>query len=147
MARSSQFDPKPTRHPSSMLDGKKAPFAGDALEGSGTAFSKVEPRPSDQVLHCARDKYFAGTSECRNACAGMDGDSADIVTHNFALARVKAGANLDTEHPDSLGYRPGAADCSGRAVECREKAVPHCSDLAAAEATEFATDQRVVAIE
>ena len=53
------------------------------------------------------------------------------------LARVQAGADVDSQLADGAGDRAGALDRSRGTVERREEAVPCRVDLAAAKASQL----------
>ena len=76
-----------------------------------------------------------------DARGDVDGDPADVVIEQFALAGVDAGADLDAQRFSICAERLGAADGLRRAVERHEMPVAGALDHRAAESLrEFGGD-------
>jgi hypothetical protein len=77
----------------------------------------------------------------------MHRDPGHLAVHQLALARVQAGAHLQSQLRHGLDDRVRTADGPRRPVEGREEAVSGCVHLRSAEADELAADELVVALE
>jgi hypothetical protein len=82
-----------------------------------------------------------------HACANVDGDAADFLTHRFALTRMQTGAHLKAAVAYRLQDRACAADRPDRPVECYEEAVAGGIDLAPAKSVELSANECVVALD
>ena len=82
-----------------------------------------------------------------DTCADVDGDASHLPVDDLALARVKAGADLEAELSDALGDRAGAADRARRAVERGEEPVAGLVELSAPKAAELPSNESVVRFE
>jgi len=58
------------------------------------AVFEFDPRPDHQILDRARDQHFVCTSPCHDARAYMNRDTADCISNEFTLARMKPGPDL-----------------------------------------------------
>jgi hypothetical protein len=99
-----------------------------------TPVLKGQRRARNQILYGRGYQHFAGLSEGRDAGSDMNGDPAEVVAYDLALARVQTGSNLDPERLDAVRDGASTADGPGRAVESGEKTIAGGPDLAAAEA-------------
>src|SRR6266545_727254 len=79
----------------------------------------------------------AGTRLRRDPRADVDGDTADLLTDDFALAGVKPRAHLEAEGADGGSDRLGTEDGSRGAVKSGKKAVARCIHFATAETREL----------
>ena len=77
----------------------------------------------------------------------MNGDTADLALHEFALAGVKTGADFDPEVPYSFGQREGAPDRPRGAVEAGEEAVTRRVYLPSGKANELPANVRMVLLQ
>ena len=85
--------------------------------------AKPSPEPATRSLTVLETSTSLAAALRRHAGADVDGDAADVVADQLALARVEAGADLEPERADGVADRAGAADRAGRPVEGREEAV------------------------
>jgi hypothetical protein len=100
------------------VDGEECPLSGRALEGMRAARVELEPGPGDEVLDGARDEDVARVRRAHHPRADVDGDAANVVADELALAGVQARSGLDAELEKVVTDRTRAADCSRGAVEC-----------------------------
>src|SRR5207244_2564737 len=82
-----------------------------------------DPGAGDQVLDGTRHEHLAWISGGRDPCARVDGNPADLVAHQLALACVKPCADLNAERPDAFADRARGPNGTGRPVEAGEEAV------------------------
>ena len=80
--------------PRSPLDSKYTPFAGHTLERFAAAVIEAQSGAYDQVLDGARHQHLAGVGERRDPRADMNGDAANIVADDFALAGMESRHGL-----------------------------------------------------
>src|SRR3954467_9255495 len=84
----------------------------------------------------------------RHPRADVHSDATDIAPDELALPGVEPGPDGQPEQAgDRVADGACAPDRSGRAVECREKAVADALDLPAPEAVQLVPDHRVVALQ
>src|SRR5581483_4646450 len=114
---------------------------------SGAAFRESQPRSGHQLLGRAGHENFAGRSEIRDAGGDMDGNSADVVSDGFDLARMESDAHLKAKGRRVLHDRVRAADGASRTVERGQEAVAERLYLMSAEAHELAPDPRLMLCE
>src|SRR5207253_2076141 len=120
--------------------GVDAPLA-DALQLVGATVFEPEARAADEVPDCARDEHFAGVRKRRDACAGVDSDSADFRVDDLAFARVKTNAHFEIKLANRVDNRAGTPDGTGWPVEGGEEAVAGRVQLAAAKPGELTTNE------
>jgi hypothetical protein len=111
------------------------------------AVAEAQAGAGHQVLHGARYQNLTGTGERGDARTNVNGNAADIVANNLALAGMQAGANLNPQRPYFFGYCAGAAHAARRTVERGENAVAGGLDFTAAKASKVTADRRVVMFE
>ena len=98
--------------------------AANSRRSPSTPFRENVPRsskrtrePCDEIAHRARDQDLAGLGRRRDPRADVNGDAAEVVADELALARVDAGPELDAERAEP---RPGSRRRSGSpASGCR----------------------------
>ena len=76
----------------------------------------------------------------------MDGDAANIVIANFALARVQSRADFDAQRSNLFGNCARAAYSACRSIESGQNAVASRLDFVPAEAIEVTSDCSVMGI-
>src|SRR2546428_3386162 len=110
----------PLRHRrSGVLDGVELPVAGHALQRVDAPVGELDPRARDEVRDGAGDEHLAPRGGRADARADVHGDSRHIVADQLALARVKAGSDLDAELAHGVTCGAGAADSPRRPVQGR----------------------------
>src|SRR6266542_532231 len=109
--------------------------------------SEAEARHGDQIPDGARHEHHARRRQRRDTCPDVDRDAARLAAGHLALARVDAGADLETERAHGVDDGTRAADRPRRPVEHGQYAVPGRVDLATATAPEFAPNEREVPLE
>jgi hypothetical protein len=77
---------------------------GRCLRTVGTPWTELLGA-GDEILDGARDEHLSGLRVRRDACAGVDGDAADLAVHELALTGVEAGAYIDAELAHALRDR------------------------------------------
>jgi hypothetical protein len=90
----------------SRIDQVEAPSIGHAFEVVNATILKPDSRLGHQVLHCARDQYFAGARLCSYTRANMNRDADDLISNQFVFARMQTRPDLQPESADGL------TDCS-----------------------------------
>src|SRR5450755_1596638 len=100
------------------VDGEECPRSGRALEGMRAPSVELEPGPGHEVLDGARDEDLARVRRAHHPRADVDGDAADVVADELALAGVQARSGLDAELEKVVTDRARAADCPRGPVEC-----------------------------
>jgi hypothetical protein len=68
-------------------------------------------RPSDQLLHGARDKHLPGTGKRPYPRPDVNGDASDVVPDQLDLASVNADSNLEADRADLPADRFSAPHC------------------------------------
>src|SRR5262249_44565952 len=91
--------PSPRRYvyPKLRRRGVQSPFAGHPSEGVKAAVSEPKGRAGHEILYGARHEHFAGHGAGGYAGADMDGDSANVVVHDLALAAVETSTEREAE--------------------------------------------------
>src|SRR5262249_30266672 len=100
-----------------------------------------------QVLDGAGDEHLGGRGGRYYPRPDVHGDAPYVVVRQFALARMKAGPDLDPERANLIADRAGAVDRTGGSIEGRQAAVPHRVGLSAPMPLEFSSDDPVVRVE
>ena len=90
----------------SRIDQVEAPSIGHAFEVVNATILKPDSRLGHQVLHRARDQYFAGARLCSYTRANMNRDADDLISNQFVFARMQPRPDLQPESADGL------TDCS-----------------------------------
>src|SRR6266550_4318210 len=106
-----------------------------------------DPGAGDQVLDGTRHEHLARISGGRDPCARVDGNPADLVAHQLALACVKPCADLNAERPDAFADRARGPNGTGRPVEAGEEAVAGRVHLPPVVQLEHASNAGVVLVE
>src|SRR5437867_10190937 len=92
--------PRNVRVGSVWIDGKDVPVAGDALERVNAAVRELQSGPGHEVLDRVGHQHLAAAGQGSDAGADAHGDAAELRPHDLALARVQAGADVESELPD-----------------------------------------------
>src|SRR5439155_21843707 len=82
-----------------------------------------DPGAGDQVLDGTRHEHLPRISGGRDPCARVDGNPADLVSHQLALACVKPCADLNAERPDARAARPRRANRTRKPGEAGAEAL------------------------
>src|SRR5262249_17875051 len=122
--------------------GVQSPFAGHPSEGVKAAVSEPKWRAGHEILYGARHEHSAGHGAGCYAGADMDGDSANVVVHDLALAAVKTSTDVEAKEPNGVPHRERAAHRSCRSIESRENAVTASVDLTTAVPSQLSTNDR-----
>ena len=77
----------------------------------------------------------------------MNCDAANLPVDDLAFTGVHAGADLEPELVHAVGDRAGTSNRARGAIEAGEEAIPGSVELLTAEAEEFVTDERMMALE
>ena len=77
----------------------------------------------------------------------MNGNTADIVTDDFAFAGMESGTHFQPQRADLVGNDAGAQHAARRAVKGGEYTIAGRLDLTAAIAREVAADRGVMIVE
>src|ERR1700686_1655964 len=99
------------------------PGSLDALQLVATSIVESQSRPRDQVLDSLRGEDLRRLSESGDAGGEVHGDPGGLFACRADLAGVDAGANLDSQRPDSLHDRLRAFHAPCRPVERSEKTI------------------------
>src|SRR5690349_12806540 len=108
---------------------EQSPLALHTLESAAAPVSEGQPGTDDEIFDGAGRQHFAGCCLGCDAGADVHGDAADVVSHALALARVQAGAHLETERAHGIANGQAAAHAAGWAVEQHQEAIPRRRDL------------------
>jgi hypothetical protein len=68
--------------------GRQSPLSWHAAEAVGAAILEAKPRAGDEILHGAGHEDLARLRRGRDPGADVDGDPAQLVGHDLALAPV-----------------------------------------------------------
>ena len=115
-------------------DGEDPPLVRQAAQDVLATRLERQPGAGHQVPDGAGRQHLARAGQRRDPLPDVDGDPADVVADQLALAGVQARPDLQPERPDRLDDRARTADRPGRPVERRQEAVAGRLDLAAPEA-------------
>jgi hypothetical protein len=82
----------------------------------------------------------------KGLCAGpdVDRDPADVISGEFDLPGMQSATHLESEGPNPLGDRVGAADGPSGSVEGCQESVAHSVHFPAPEAVQLPPDQGIV---
>ena len=105
------------------------------------------PDPTTRSFTVLDTRTSPGPASAATRGADVHSDTAHVVAPPLDLARVEAGAHVQTERLEVLANGERALDRSSRSVERRQEAVANCLHLGAAVAVELATHRRVVTVE
>src|ERR671922_2330082 len=119
----------------------------DTLELELAAVLEPDARARDEVFHGARHEHLTRPRRGDHPRGGVDGDAANLVRYQLALAGVQAGTDLEVERTKGIADCTRAANRPSRPVECREEAVAGRVHLAAAKALQPAPDERMVLLQ
>ena len=115
------------------FDRQELPAAGHTTQLDAAAVLEAGARADDQVTHGARDEDFTGAGLVADPRRDVYGDPSDVGVHQFALAGVDAGADLEAQRFSICAERLGAADGLRGAVERSEVAITGVLHHSAAE--------------
>jgi len=109
-----------TRHPllhRHLAHSVQPPLLGDAFERNVATILELDAGTCHEILDRARHEHFARLSLQRDARADVDGDAANLLLRQLALAGMQTGANLETELSQAFSDRPPALDGARGAVD------------------------------
>ena len=72
------------------------PFTRHAFEHVHPGIFEGKARPCNKVTKRLRDQDLSWRSKTSNSRAGMHCNPSEIISHDFAFARVQAAAHLKT---------------------------------------------------
>src|SRR5439155_12325153 len=130
-----------------LRDGVDLPVARHALERVRASIVERDVRAGHQIFHGARTQHLASGCESAHARGDVHGDATDLALAQLDLPGVKSGADLDALTPQLVANAEGAADATGRAVECREYPVARGPMELAAVLLELRANHGVMCIE
>ena len=128
-------------------DSKELPGLWDAFQLVMAAVIEVDTRPGDEVYHCPRYQYLAGSGGRAYARSDIDRNAGDVSFTVLDLPRVKSCPNIDAEPPGRVKHRACAADRPRRTIEDGEEPIAGGFDLLAAEPLQLSADHHVMIIE
>src|SRR5204862_1996542 len=73
------------------------PLPWHALQRVHATVRELDSRPGNEVRDRARDEHLTRTGNRSHTGADVDGNAAEIVADEFALAGMEAGAHLDAK--------------------------------------------------
>jgi hypothetical protein len=100
-----------------------------------------------KISHRLRDEDFPWRGAGGDTRAGVDGNTADLVTDDLAFPDVDTGTDLDSQCPYAFADRGGATNSSGGTLEGGEEAVAGVVDLVAAVGSQLSPHECVVVSE
>src|SRR5262245_64364660 len=104
------------------------------------AIIKPDTGAGDEILDGSRDENLARLREGCDARPDVDGDTADLAVHEFALPCVKSRADLEAEFANAVPNRARAPNRPRGAVEGREESITRRIHLPAAEVPQLSSD-------
>ena len=108
---------------------------------------ELEIRSFEEADRRSGDEHLPGLRQGSDAADCMEGDAADVAGLALDLARVHAGADLQSIVLGAVANRGGTADGARRAIEEGQETVSRGRDFQAAEAVELAPHAIAVACE
>jgi hypothetical protein len=115
------------------IDRQELPRSGHATQIDYPAIRETRTRSDNQIPHRTRHEDLARAGLTENPRRDVHGYPPDIGLQQFALTRVDAFADLDSQLLGVIAQCLGAADGLRRAVERGEVAVPGALHHRAAE--------------
>jgi hypothetical protein len=121
-----------------------SPLAGHALEHVFASIIELDPRACHQILHGGGREHLSRSGKGRCAGLDVDRDPADVISGEFDLPGMQSATHLESEGPNPLGDRVGAADGPSGSVEGCQESVAHSVHFPAPEAVQLPPDQGIV---
>ena len=123
------------------------PFAGNAFQGSVTTIFEAQTRASHQILDGIRYEHLTGTCQRSNACANVNGYTADVIAHHFAFPGMQSSTDIDPERTYSVVDGASATNAARWTIKGGKNTVTGRLNFAAAKALETAPDRNVMVVE
>src|SRR5438552_3389721 len=131
----------------SVTNREQPPDAGRALEFALASVVEFDAGTGEERRDRARDENLARGGDFGDPSSDVDGDAANVVTHELDLTRMETARHAHAQAGCYVANGTSAIDRTSGTIEGREEVVASSVHLPTAEAEELGANCRAVALE